>query len=222
MAITVSLPCSISTDRETFTVTDSSTFASPVRADCQVYLSAAKLDVNNVATSLTVTSDDTDPNTDSSWVVEYTIDGTYRMYYVVIEEEYDAGDTYAQYAAVYSGAVVYRSKQAGNIGHAVSDTDWWEVISSPASLAANKDTATESENITSLVYLRVFAADSQYTFANTLADQCGCSDCGEDSTLQEYNVFAMWIDGLAIADSRSEIVEGETIARRISSKFIDC
>jgi hypothetical protein len=31
----------------------------------------------------------------------------------------------------------------------------------------------------------------------------------------------MWLDEIAVADSRSEIVKGEIACRRIQSKFID-
>lgn len=43
---------------------------------------------------------------------------------------YDAGVTYALGDQVTSGTTVYQSAQAGNIGHAVTDTLWWVEVGS--------------------------------------------------------------------------------------------
>jgi hypothetical protein len=71
------------------------------------------------------------------------------------------------------------------------------------------------------VYQRVLSPNSQYEFANQLSAQCACSDCDEDESLQQYNIFAQWLDAVAVADSRTEVLEGELLCRRIQSKFID-
>jgi hypothetical protein len=218
---TPDLSASIATSRDTFVVSDDSVYSSPARSTLRIFLSAYKVDVDNNATALTVTSDTGDPQTSSSYTCQYTVDGFYRVYFVVIQAAYSAGTSYAQYDAVYDGSNnVYRSKSAGNIGNALNNTTYWELISDPSSLAANKDTATESLNISSDQYLRVFSADGQYAFANQLSDQCGCSDCEDIAALQNYMLFAMLLDSMSVADSRSEVIDGEAIARRISANFL--
>ena len=223
MALDITLSVAIASDRESFVITDSTVYGTggnPARAAVAVYVSSYKMNADNtVADTLTVTGDDDDPETDSSWSVNYTVDGWYKTYFVAIPDY--AVSTYAIYDAVYSAGVVYRSKQNGNSETDLSNTTWWEVIADPSTLANNKDTSSESLNINSLVYQRILSADSQYQFANDVADQCGC-DCEELVTLQKYLLFRMLLDNLAIADSRSEVIDGETTAIRIESNFINC
>jgi hypothetical protein len=226
MALTPDLSVSIATTRTTQTLTDGTVFGTggnPARADVLVFLQGYKVDFDNVATELTTEGNDDDPATDSSWSIEYTIDGFYRYYYVIVEDEYDVAESYSIYDAVYSGTDVYRSKANSNLGNSLADTAYWEAIESPALLAANKGTATESTNITSISYLRVLSANSQYEFANQLSNQSLYVDSPNDNefTLNDYNLFAQWIDGMAVADSRSEVLDGELIARRCQSNFID-
>jgi hypothetical protein len=223
MALTIDLDVAIATDRESFTLTDSTVYGTggnPARAGVAVYVTAYKTDVASAETELDVTGDDADPTTDSSWEIAYLKDGSYKINFSIIPD-FDSGATYAQYDAVYSGGVVYRSLQASNTTDTLSDTDWWEVVDSPADLAENKDTDEESANITSQVYLRVLSADGQYTFATDLSNQSMYIDTDEeDQTLKNYNKFIMWLDAMAVADSRSEVIDGETIARKIESLYI--
>jgi hypothetical protein len=178
------------------------------------------MDYDNNATELTVTDDD--PETDSSWAIEYTTDGWYKIHFVVIPD-FDSGSTYAIYDAVFNSSdnKVYRSKANSNTTDTLTDTTWWEEITEPASLAANKDTSTESANIDSVVYNRVFAANSQYEYGNQLSHQNPREADDNEAALREYNIFAKMLDELAIADSRTEVLEGELIARRLQSRFID-
>lgn len=219
MALTPDFTVSISTDRLTGTITDSTVYggANPARADLLVFLSGFKLDASQDETALTVTGNDEDPATDSSWTFNIDKDGAFKFCWVAIPE-YGVGTTYAQYDAVYSGSTVYRSKVAGNVGNAVSDTTYWEVISDPADLANNADTATESLNITSQVYLRTLTPNGQYYFANYLSDEADPDTL--DDSLQKYNVWRWLLDAAAVADSRSEVEEGERICRIIESRYI--
>jgi hypothetical protein len=223
MALSVELSIAIATDRESFDLSDDTVYggANPARADNAVYVTAYKMDTSSEETELSVTGDDADPVTDSSWEIAYTLDGWYKIHFAIIPD-FNSASTYAIYDAVYSGGVVYRSLQNSNTTDTLTDESWWEVIDSPADLAANKDTASESLNITSQVYHRILSAHSQYTFATDLSNQAMYIDTDEeDRTLTDYNKFAMWLDAMAIADSRSETIDGETIARKVSSLFID-
>jgi hypothetical protein len=226
MALTIELEAAIATTRTSGTITDETVYGTggnPARSAVGVFLSAYKVDYENSATALTVTGDDGDPDTDSAWTFEYTIDGFYRFYFAIIPD-YDVGTTYSQYQAVFDSSTgnVYRSVVNGNVGQSLSNTSYWESVADASLLAANKGTSTESTNITSTIYLRVFSANSQYTYGNQLSEQCLCSDCDEDEALRSYNIFAKMLDEVAVADSRSEVLDGELICRRIQSTYIDC
>lgn len=152
MANTVSLTTTVNTD-DTATIKDGTTFSSPARSGVGVFVKVYKVNHLSEKSELTVTADSDDPELVANWTFDIATDGWYLAYYVSIPD-YSGVVTYAQYAAVFDPAtdVVYRSKQAGNLGQALSNTAYWEVITAPATLAANKDTATESANIDSLVY----------------------------------------------------------------------
>lgn len=228
MALTITLSTSIATDRESWVLTDDTVYGTggnPARSAVGVFVASYKMNYDNtVATTLDVTSDDDDEETDASWTIDYTVDGWYKTYFVIIPD-FDNTDTYEIYDAVFnpSDNKVYRSKQNNNTEDTLTNTTWWEEITGAniAGLANNKDTATESANITSTIYQRVFRADSQYEFANQLSDQSKFVDDDELDTLEDYILFAQWLDAAEVADSRSEVLDGEQICRRIQTKFID-
>lgn len=222
MSLSVSLSIAISTDRESMVITDNTVYGTggnPARNVLKLYFQGFKVDIDNVGTDLTI--DSYDPATVTEWTSNYSIDGFYKFYYAAIPA-YSALTTYAQYDAVYNGSTVYRSLVGSNTGHDTSNTSYWEVISSPATLANNKGESNESLNINTLVYLRVLSADSQYAYGNMISDGSVCTDCDQRELLLNYDLFSMWIAGMAIADAREEVLDGETIARKVQSRFIDC
>jgi hypothetical protein len=226
MALSIELSLAIASTRTSATLSDDTVYGTggnPARNTLAVYAKAYKVSYTNESTALTTTGDDSDPETDSSWVITLSDEDGYNKVNFAIIPFYNIATTYARYDAVYDEvtAKVYRSLQNANTGNSVVNTTWFEEITSPADLAANKDTSTESGNITSVVYQRVLSPNSQYEFANQLSAQCACSDCDEDESLQQYNIFAQWLDAVAVADSRTEVLEGELLCRRIQSKFID-
>jgi hypothetical protein len=220
--MTIELSAAIATTRTSWTLTDDSTFTSPLRSACGVFVQSYKMDGDNNATELEVTGDDDDPETDSNWSIEYTGDGWYKTYYVSIPD-FNSASTYAIYDAVFNASdnKVYRSKTNGNTEDTLTNTTYWEEITEPATLANNKDTSTESNNIDSVVYHRVFAANSQYEYGTLLSDLGNYMDADDtEFTLSDYNLFAQWLDAVAIADSRTEVLDGELICRRIEGKFL--
>jgi len=222
MSLTIDLSVSIASTRDSFTITDNTVYGTgdnPARNALKLYLSAYKMSYGNEATPLSVES--YTPASVTDWGIEYTIDGWYKVYFAAFEQ-YNAGTTYNQYDAVYNGSVVYRSKVGSNLGQDTADITYWEVISDPASLANNKGESNESANINSLVYNRVFAANGQYTYGNLISDGSTCTDCDEAVLLAQYDLFDMWLSAMAVADAREEVLEGEEIARKIQSRYIDC
>ena len=216
---TISLSAAISTNRDSWTLSDDSVFTSPVRSSYLIYINAYKVDYQNAKTALTV--DSYTPSSATSYSIEYTIDGHFQVEYVALQP-WSSGTTYAQYDAIYVGSTVYRSLVGSNLNHLVTDTNYWEVISNPASLASNSGETNESLNIDSVVYDRVFAADSQYAYGNFIADASVCTDCDQAQILQKYNTFSLLLRELEVADQRTLTIEGETVARKIESQFLDC
>lgn len=226
MSLTIDLTLAIATTRTTATITDDTVYGTggnPARSAVGVFMTGYKVDIEGEETALTVTSDDSDPETDSVWTITLTDDGRYKFPFVIIPD-FDSSATYAQYDAVFQPSTnkVYRSKSAGNTSDTLTDTVFWEEIADPSDLANNKDTSTESENITSQVYVRVLSPNGQYDFATKLSDVSPYMDNDDlEFSLGDYNLYAQWLDAVAVADSRSELEDGETICRRIQAKFID-
>lgn len=223
MVLEIELSLAIDTDRTTQVLSDDTEYGTggnPARADVLVFVQAQKVNYDNEAEDLDTDGDQNDPATDSEWVITYTDDGFYRYYVSIIEDEYNIGTTYAIYDAVYSGTNVYRSKTNGNVGQSLSNTTYWEAISEPALLAANEGLSTESLNITSTAYLRVLSANAQFEYGNQLSNQNPREADDNDQALREYNIFAKMLDEAAIADSRSEVLEGELICSRMTARFI--
>lgn len=214
---------SITADRTTIVITDNTTFTSPVRSGLRVYLSGDKMKADNTVNyALTVTGNST-PDLVTSWSVTKSVatqvldDGWTRFKYAALQAWSNA-TTYGLYDAVYSGTVVYRSKQAGNLNHLVTDTTWWEVISDPSSLALNKGETNESTNIASLIYEVEVAATAELAFANKIWELSQLSgEADREENVDIYKLLDIWINGLYVADDRSQHPQGEVIARRIES-----
>lgn len=224
MSLTIDLSASIAATRTTFVLSDDTTYGgdNADRVDVGVFVSAYKMNHSSEATELTVTPNDDDPETDSSWTITYSSDGWYKTYFSIIPD-FNSSTTYSKYDAVYdaSSGNVYRSKADNNTTDTLGDTAWWEEVDG-ASIANNKGTSTESENVTSTIYHRVFSANGQYDYATKLSDLSHYMDNDDlEFSLNDYNLYAQWLDAIAIADSRTEVLDGEIIARRIESKFID-
>lgn len=209
----------IDADRETLTYVDAVTYVDPVRADGAVHFSVSKVDADGVEVSLAVTSDDDDPDTDSEWSIDYPKDGYFKARYAFIPT-YSSGTTYALYDCVDSGGDVYRSKSAGNVGNAVSNTTYWEPISDGASIADNKNEDNESLNCDTVVHERVFTSNSQWAYGNLIKTNSMNTEADDESVLQDYHLFSLWINGAITADERTLGNSGEIICRRIESKFL--
>lgn len=218
MSLTIDLSVAIASTRETFTLTDGTVF--PVRSDYYVYLNAYKMAYDNSVTS-TISIDNSSPNTVTNWSGTYSIDGWYKFYYAAFQA-WNSGTTYAQYDAVYRSGNIYTSVSGGNLNHDPANPTYWTLVTDPASLANNKGESNESLNIDSIVYQRVFSANGQNAYDIFISDASTCTDCDQAALLQKYNLFAFWLDSIAIADAREEVLDGELISRRIQSTFIDC
>ena len=213
---------SISSDRQTATLLDSTVYggANPARAAVGAYVVVQKMTAEStVSSTVTATGNDADPQTDVSWTFPLTtLDGWYRVLFIA-PEDYDAGDTYALYDVIQDPAtsIVYRSKQAGNIGNALSNGTYWEVVT--ALVALNEGTATESVNLNSTVYSFILTPNAEYNYANTIAEASE-SCCSVDCTLESlfmYIRMAAIVDGMYVHSDRAQYPQGERKARRFES-----
>lgn len=222
MALTPSFTVAIDADRTEISLTDTTVYGAPnlVRADCSVFLSAAKVDAEGTETDVETTGDDEDPSTDSSWSHSYDEGDGYWKYRWVVIPAYDVATEYDLYDAVESGGVVYRSKANSNTGQSVSNTTYFEPIGTPTSLADNKGEDNESQNIESYVYERVFTSNSQYAYANLIKTNSMNTEADDESILQDYHLFSLWLNGAVVCDERTLGNPGEIIVRRIESKFL--
>lgn len=197
---------------------DGITYTDPLRAAGAVHFSVSKVDYSGTEEELTVTSDDSDPATDSEWSIDYQGDGYYKARYAFIPT-YSSGTTYALYDCVDSSGSVYRSKSAGNVGNAVANTTYWEPISDGASIADNKDEDNESANCDTTVYERTFTANGQYGYGNCVSLNSMHTESDDEDILTDYDLFSVLLNGAVTADERTEVLSGELICRRIESKF---
>ena len=216
MNLTIALSAAIASDRSTVTTTDDTVYGT--RSNYYVYFNAYKMAYDNSATQLT--TDNSLPNTVTSWSTTYDSDGWFKSYFAAFQA-WSSGTTYAQYDAVYRSGSVYVSTQAGNLNHDPSNPTYWTLVSDPATLANNKGETNESLNIDSVVYQRVFSANGQYAFDLLVSKASTCTDCDQAALLQKYNLLAEWLDAIAIADAREEVLKGELIARRVQSVYVD-
>lgn len=219
---------SITADRTEGLLTDNTVYGAPevVRADGAVFVTGQKMDADStVYSTLTLTGNDEDPQTDVSWVFNIPRDGWHRFLYAWIPD-YAAG-SYDMYDAVQDPAtgIVYRSLVDSNVltgGNEVTelgDTDNWEVIDDPGALALNTDEANESLNIETQVYSVNLIPNGEYGYASAIseaAEQCCHVDCSLNDLFAYIRLMSM-IEGCQVRSDRSQFAQGERIARRIEA-----
>lgn len=225
MAITAGFTVSTPYPYTSHTITDASTYTSPTRAAVGVFFKGFKKDYLGNRTSLTTTGNDSDPNTDVSWAITYTIDGWYEYLYAAIPD-YDAGTTYALYDCAFDTgtAVAYRSLQDGNVGNALSNTSYWEVVSEPWLLYDNVGEVNESANITVYSYNRVLSPITKKAFGDctALAALEARSDAKRSIDVEKYEFIGLAVDAMYNEDERLSFSSGEKIARRAALIIADC
>jgi len=210
----------ISSDRTSITITDVSTYTTPARSAVGCYLKAKKMKYDStVEDTLTSVGNNNDPNLDTVWTITITKDGWTRIPFVIVPD-YDTGTTYALYDAVFDATnkLVYRSKQAGNLNNALNNSTWWEPITDPAELAENEGETNESANISSTIYEIEVLGNSEYYFANAIAQaSTEGGDAEREKNVDIYELFAVLTDGAYVSSDRAEYANGERLCRRIQS-----
>jgi hypothetical protein len=223
MANTLSLTVdSITADRTQGVLLDGTTYSSPVRTGVGVFVKGQRmLSAVSVESTLTLVGNNTDPETDTQWTFNIPKDGWFRFLMVSVPD-FNAATTYAIYEAVFQPSTdkVYRSKQNGNTTDTLTDTTWWEEMTDPATLASNEGEANESTNIDSLIYEPGIMPNSEYGFANEIADAAEkylTANHIPDNDLDQYTLLGVLVDGAYVKFDRSEMNMGERITRRLES-----
>ena len=217
MANTISLDIDISVD-DVGTLNDLTTYTDPIRADVGVFIQGYKVNSSSVETEVILTPDTDDPLTVAAWDFDITVDGWYQFKYVAVPE-YDGGVTYAIYEAVWdsSTGLVYRSSTGSNLGNSVSNTDYWELIEDPGTLAENEELPTESTNIDSAIYNRILTpkVDRLYGDKAVLTAKECCGDCERPENVDIFELVFALREGALISEERQEFAEGEKDIRRL-------
>lgn len=226
MAITKSLSTAVDLDLSTITTTDGSTYTSPSRTTCGVFVKIYKVDAEANTSALVTTPNDSDPGIASSWTADYASDGWYQDFYVAVPDW--AVTSYDQYDAVYQPTtqIVYRSRVNSNSVTTEADllnTTNWEVISEPTSLCLNVGTSIESDNLTVITSIATFNEILYSLTKQAFEEQTGIAFLEQASSYRRpqdvrlYNLLGVAYDGMIIADDNQEYVLGEVIARRAVS-----
>lgn len=215
---TVSLITTVNTN-DTATITDGTVFTSPTRSSVGVFLTVFKVSALSVQTSITATSNNSDPETDTTWTFPINNDGWYQAYYAAIAD-YGIGTNYNQYQASFDPATnnVYRSKVDSNVGQSLSNTDYWELISNPSSLAANKDTSTESTNIDSLVFNDIILNKVTNFRGDKAIDAAQEGASAVDEPIEStwfFSIADFNMEAALTAEIRQQFAAGERYTRRM-------
>lgn len=213
---------SITADRTSGVLVDETTYSSPARSATGLFVKGQKMNSDaTVDSTLTVSGDDSDAETDSEFTFDIPKDGWFR-FLIVSVPDFDNSATYNIYDAVFNPTdnKVYRSKQNTNTEDDLTNTTWWEEITDPATLASNEGEANESTNIDSLIYEPLLLPNGEYSFANVIAEASEeylTSQNIPDDDLESYSLLAVLVDGAYVHGDRTEMSQAERISRRLES-----
>lgn len=199
----------------------------PLRTALALYLTAYKMDENQVATTLAVTS--FNPETVTSFTTVNTIDGWYKYPFVIVPY-WNVGVQNIQYDLVWDHGTLgfYKYINASpSTGNPVTNPTYFSAITDPTTVITNVGTSQESTNIiyqvinkvvdfqTSVCYLKAASKHAKHT--------CDSDSCGCDSRTGKYlhkirDLFAV----LAVNESTGQFIEGEKNARLVEKYCSDC
>lgn len=231
MALTANLVrSSISTDGLTSNWTDSTVYggANPLRNQVAVFITAYKVDENQVETALAVTT--FDPEVATTFVTTNGVDGWTRYYFIIVNN-WLVGTTYNRYDLVWdpTGNKFYQYiNVTSTSGNAVSNTTYWAVVTDPTIYIKQIGTTTAVNNMaayqvinkvidfkTSVCYIK---ASSQHA-----KESCDTGECGCDTRLGSlFHKIRDLFASLTLNESTGKYLEGERNARLAEKYCDDC
>lgn len=215
--------------------TDNTTYGgvNPLRAGVAVYLTAYKVDEDQVETALEVTTTQTGttPNTNTTFsTINYTQDGWHRYYFIIVPL-YDILVTYNKYDMVWDSSEEAFYQYINDIpsaGQAVTDTAYFIPVTDPTAKIQDVGTASEPGNITYQVIDKVvdYLTSICYLRAASLyAKECCDEDCTGDcdsKLTRAYKKIAALFTNLALNESQGLFLEGEKNAQSAAKYCDDC
>ncbi len=198
----------------------------PDRSDVAVYLTAYKVDEDQVETALEV--EDFDPETADEFITENTIDGWYKYNFVIIPV-WLVGTTYNQYDLVWdtvTAAFYEYINASSSAGNAVTDVNYFTPVADPTVKIANVGIATESGNLIYQVINKVVAFQTSLCFIKSTSKTCkeSCSPtsdctCGSRTAKLATRIRCLFTN-LSLDEAQGKFLEGEKNAR-LAEKYCD-
>jgi len=201
--------------------------ANPLRTAVAVYLTAFKVDENQVETPLTVTS--FNPKTATTFTTTNGVDGWHKYKFVIIND-WLVGTTYNQYDLVWSPTLnafyeyINPTPSAGNL---VTNLTYFSPVSDPTTKIANVGTSSNPGNLIYQVIDKVVSFQSSICYLKAASkhaiETCNGADCGCNTRIGKYyhwirDLFAL----LAINETTGQFIEGEKNARLLEKYCDDC
>ncbi len=224
---------SISADCKTLVVTDTTGnydvttnptgYGAPNATRASLYLNLlVNLRANSGRQSVAVPS--YNKNTASTWTITLAEDGWYEIYMFGCEI-YAGGTTYALGYITYdlSTDTYYKSLQSGNIGHSVTDTDWWQpTIDIEDFIAA---TALSQPNTYDVTLNDVELCRSVKCKALALfqaAEEDDCSQSDNDCSIQTYEKIRLRVEAALVAAALFNYADSEEFIEDLNKLCQKC
>jgi len=209
--------------------TDSTVYggANPLRNTVAVYLTAFKVDENQVETPLAVTV--FDPEVATTFTTTNGVDGWHKYKFVIINN-WLVGTTYNKYDLVWDttlNAFYEYINDTPSAGNAVTNLIYFSPVPDPTIKIANVGTSSASGNLTYQVIDKIVSFQSSICYLKAASkhaiETCSGNDCGCDTRMGRFyhwirDLFAL----LAINETTGQFIEGEKNARLLEKYCDDC
>lgn len=162
--------------------------------------------------------------TASTWSVTVTEDGWYEIYFFGCLA-WSGATTYAQYEIVYDATTdaFYKSAQAANTNHAVTDTAWWTATTDVEDFATAVALPQTSTYQTTTNYIEL-CRTRKCEAAMLVAAGCDCNNSTTDQ-LQQYEKVRMKMEAATIQAADSNYTEAQEIIENLQAiceNEVDC
>lgn len=199
----------------------------PDRVDVAVYLTAYKVDEDQVETALEVTA--FDPEDATTFTTENGVDG-YHKYYFVIIPRWDVAVTYNQYDLVWSEdeeAFYEYINATPSSNNLVTNSTYFTAVEDPTTKIANVGTDEESGNLIYEVVGKILSYQTSICYIKAAAkhakESCGEGACGcKGKTGKYFHKIRDLFNNLALNESTGQFLEGEKNARQAERWCDDC
>ncbi len=219
---------SVTADGSQSTLTDATVYggANPDRNEVAIYLTAYKVDEDQVESALTVET--FDPETATTFTVTNTIDGRYKYKFVIVDY-WLVGTVYNQYDMVWSPTenafyqYIFATPSSGQL---VTNTTYYSPVTDPTTIIDDDGTAEESGNLIFQILEKIIDYATAACYANiailsakeNCADDCGCSS----KLCKSKNRIRTLLSVMRISDTRQQYLQGERFAREAEKYCSDC